>query len=244
MIHMVIADDEQIIREGLRDLFPWEELGISVVFLAANGQEALEYMNDHETALLIADIRMPVMDGLALAQEVRQSHPQVKMILLSAYTDFEYARRALRLGVCRYVTKPVDYQELLDTVRQLIAETEHQHSLQPPVPYQGYYPELAGKISLYIQENMAGATLSGAAERVGLSPNYISQILKQVYQETFSQHLLSSRMKEARQLLESGSSVTDAANLVGYASSRRFHEAFTRYWGVTPAACRRTKGGR
>ena len=108
---LVIADDEPNIRDSLSQLFPWEELGIQVVFLAANGREVLDYMEMNPVDLLLADIRMPVMDGLELTQAVRRTYPEVPVILLSAFADFEYARTALRFGVSAYLTKPVNYGE-------------------------------------------------------------------------------------------------------------------------------------
>ena len=158
MISLVIVDDEKNIREGLRDLFPWEELGITVTCAAANGKEALSYIETHGADLVLADIRMPVMDGLELARHIQNSCPKTRVVLLSAYTDFAYAKKALRLGVCQYITKPVDYQELIDTIKHLTAP-------RPETAYQGYYQEMAQKILRYIEENPAQATLSGAAAR-------------------------------------------------------------------------------
>ncbi len=227
MISLIIADDEKNIREGLRDLFPWEELGVAVTCTAANGQEALSYIEKHGADLVLADIRMPVMDGLELARHIQKSHPKTRVILLSAYTDFAYAQKALRLGVCQYITKPVDYQELMDTVKRLtVPRTE--------TSYQGYYQEIAQKILRYMEENPAHATLSGAAGRVGLSPNYVSQIFKQVYNENFSDRLLSCRMARARELLDQGTDARTAAWQSGYQNFRSFTQAFTRYYGTSP----------
>ncbi len=227
MISLVIVDDEKNIREGLRDLFPWEELGITVTCAAANGKEALSYIETHGADLVLADIRMPVMDGLELARHIQNSCPKTRVVLLSAYTDFAYAKKALRLGVCQYITKPVDYQELIDTIKLLTAP-------RPETSYQGYYQEMAQKILRYIEENPAQATLSGAAARVGLSPNYVSQILKQVYDENFSDRLLACRMTRARKLLDQGIDARIAAQESGYLNFRSFTGAFTRYYGISP----------
>ena len=223
MISLVIADDEKNIREGLRDLFPWEELGIAVTCTAANGQEALSYVEKYGADLVLADIRMPVMDGLELARYIQKSHPETRVILLSAYTDFAYAQKALRLGVCQYITKPVDYQELTDTIKNLT-------SPRTETSYQGYYQEIAQKILRYMEENPAHATLSGAAGRVGLSPNYASQIFKQVYNENFSDRLLACRMTRARELLDQGIDARSAALQSGYQNFRSFTQAFIRYY--------------
>lgn len=149
---LVIADDEPNIRDSLSQLFPWEELGIQVVFLAANGREVLDYMEMNPVDLLLADIRMPVMDGLELTQAVRQAYPEVPVILLSAFADFEYARTALRFGVSAYLTKPVNYGELMKTFRAVTHSAIAPESAPAPAPetagdgqpvsYKGYYNEI------------------------------------------------------------------------------------------------------
>ena len=116
---MLIADDEPNIRESLSFLFPWDQLQIQVVYLAADGKEAYDYILHHPIDLVLADIRMPVIDGLELTQLLKAERPEISIVLLSAYSDFEYARSALRCGVFAYLTKPVHYTELIDTFRRL-----------------------------------------------------------------------------------------------------------------------------
>ncbi|MBS5065559.1 MAG: response regulator, partial [Hungatella hathewayi] len=130
MFQMIIADDESAIRNGLRDLFPWEELQVQIVCTAANGRAALDYVENHPVDLVLADIRMPGMDGLELARTLNESYPSVCMILISAYTDFEYARKAMRYGVREYITKPVDYKAFLSTMRRILAELTPQEEEQ------------------------------------------------------------------------------------------------------------------
>ncbi len=117
--NLVIADDEPNIRNSLRLLFPWEELGVSVVFLASNGQEVLDYIDDNPVDIVLADIRMPVMDGLTLTRILKERDSSIAVVLLSAYSDFEYARSAMRYGVTAYLTKPVNYTELIDIFRKI-----------------------------------------------------------------------------------------------------------------------------
>lgn len=234
MFQMIIADDEPAIRNGLRDLFPWKELQVEVVCLAANGRAAFDYAENHPVDLILADIRMPGMDGLELAKKIQESHPSICVVLISAYTDFEYARKAMRYGVREYITKPVDYESFLSTMRRILLELAPQEKEDA---YAGYYEEIAGQVKRYIMENPASATLVGASERVGLSANYISRIFHDVLQKTFSECLLECRMETALELLKSGMKLEDAAWNVGYCSSRSFKQAFVRYFGRTPHAC-------
>lgn len=241
-LNLVIADDEPHIRENLRLLFPWDSLGISVVYLASNGQEVLEYMADHPVDIILADIRMPVMDGLSLARVCMEHKSSAVIVLLSAYADFEYARSAMRYGVSAYLTKPVNYTDLMDTFQKI---TRH---LAPPFPapepdrdlpgeissYKGYYQEIVTRIQTYIKEHVDTATLNGAAELTGLSASYVSTIFHRHLNQTFSDYLTAARMEQACVLLKSGCSVADTAWKVGYNNPRNFERIFRQHFQIDP----------
>lgn len=124
MYKVMIADDEHIIRRGVVSLIDWEELGCEVTGEAANGSEACEYLQDEPVDILVCDIRMPGKSGLEVAEWIQREKIPVKIIFLTAYSDFEYARQALHYGVKDYVIK-TDYIEMLpEAVRKVIAEIE------------------------------------------------------------------------------------------------------------------------
>ena len=99
MIKVFLVDDEIVIREGIRNTFPWEEYGYTLVGEAPDGEIALPMIRDANPDILITDIRMPFMDGMALCREVKRQMPWVSVIILSGYDDFAYAREAISLGV-------------------------------------------------------------------------------------------------------------------------------------------------
>ncbi|WP_151737398.1 response regulator transcription factor ['Paenibacillus yunnanensis' Narsing Rao et al. 2020] len=119
MIKVLIVDDEPKLREGLRTLIPWEEQGYTVVATAANGIEALEKFHTFAPKLVIADIRMPGMDGLELINELRKEKADCHIMILSGYADFEYAKKAISLHIDGYLLKPVDEEELLSYLQEL-----------------------------------------------------------------------------------------------------------------------------
>lgn len=119
MIKVLIVDDEMIIRKGIRTSIDWERLGIVIVGEAKNGQEALDLSGRLEPDIVMTDIRMPVMDGLALAAALRERQPHVKIIIVSGYDDFDYARQALKIGVSEYLTKPVGAEDLTKLMLKL-----------------------------------------------------------------------------------------------------------------------------
>jgi len=115
----VIVDDEPEIREGIRDTIPWEQLGFTFKGAFANGKEALEYIELNPPDVLITDINMPFMDGLVLSELVLQRSPGTKVLIISGYDDFEYARKALQLQVHDYIVKPITPSEFKDILCRL-----------------------------------------------------------------------------------------------------------------------------
>jgi two-component system response regulator YesN len=112
MYKVVLVDDEEIVREGIRDKIPWGDLGFELIGTAENGQEAFHMIQSNQVDLLITDICMPIMDGLALTENVKNISPSIKIIILSGYDQFEYAQNAIKLGVQDYILKPITSKEM------------------------------------------------------------------------------------------------------------------------------------
>ena len=130
----VLVDDEPEIREGIRDTIPWEELGFRFVGACANGSEALELAERTPPDVLMTDINMPFMDGLALSERLGLVAPATKIIIISGFDDFEYARRALKLQVYDYIVKPItpgEFKEALRKIKQTLDdERAARHDLE------------------------------------------------------------------------------------------------------------------
>lgn len=130
MIRVFLVEDESIIRETLRDTFPWIQAGYSFVGEAGDGEMALPMIREAKPDVLITDIRMPFMDGLALSKLVLQEFPQMRIIILSGYDDFEYARQAISIGVERYLLKPVTKNMLLSVLDEVKTKIEGERQRQ------------------------------------------------------------------------------------------------------------------
>ena len=129
-----LVDDEIAIRENLRNSFPWEENGFQLVGEAPDGEMALPMIRDLNPDILLTDIRMPFMDGMALCREVKRMMPWVGIVILSGYDDFSYAQQAISLGVKEYLLKPITAQELGKSLHrvaeQIAAERSAQESME------------------------------------------------------------------------------------------------------------------
>lgn len=109
---VVLVDDEEEIRLGISRKIDWENLGFSLAGQAQNGVEALEVCEQVKPDVVISDIKMPFMDGLELGRRLRQTLPAAKLVILTGFDDFEFARQAVSINVFEYLLKPVDAQEL------------------------------------------------------------------------------------------------------------------------------------
>lgn len=115
----VVVEDEILIREGLCKLMLKMFPDIIIEGVAGNGQEGLHYIEAYQPDLVITDIKMPVMDGLAMLGKVQEAGLFPKVIVLTAYSEFEYAKQAVKLGVCDYIIKPVVVPEFVKTIRKI-----------------------------------------------------------------------------------------------------------------------------
>ncbi|MBQ4191385.1 MAG: response regulator, partial [Clostridiales bacterium] len=126
MLKVFLVEDESTIRETLRDTVPWESIGYTFAGEAADGEMALPLITDAHPDVLITDIRMPFMDGLSLSKLVLEEFPETKIIILSGYDDFEYARQAIELGVEQYLLKPVTKASLMKVLREVRDKIEQE----------------------------------------------------------------------------------------------------------------------
>lgn len=130
MLKMIIADDEQIIRESISSQIPWNSLGIEVVGCCKNGLEALETILDKYPDIVMTDIRMPGFTGLELIEKIQQIDRDIQFIILSGYREFEFAQQALHLGVKHYLLKPLSETQIIEAVTETKKECLSQHSIR------------------------------------------------------------------------------------------------------------------
>lgn len=124
MYRILIADDEAIIRNGLKRIVKWEELGFQIAGEAKNGEAALTFLCNENPDIVLLDIRMPQISGLDLIAKARAAGFTGKVIIISGYSDFNYAQQAIELGVKFYLTKPINKNELEQILQSLHKELD------------------------------------------------------------------------------------------------------------------------
>ena len=130
MYKLLIVDDDVIIRRGLTQNILWEENGFQLIGSAPDGEIALDMIEIERPQIIITDIKMPFVNGLELTKAVKTKYPEIKVILLSGYEEFNYAKEALKLKAFDYVLKPVDNNLLLETAKRAVWEFENERKVQ------------------------------------------------------------------------------------------------------------------
>lgn len=126
MLKIFLAEDEVIVRETIKRMIPWEDLGFELVGEAADGEMALPLLLRQKPDLLITDIKMPFMDGLTLAKVAKKEIPGLKVVILSGYDDFNYAKQAINIGVEDYLLKPITKNALIERLIEIRSRYEHE----------------------------------------------------------------------------------------------------------------------
>jgi two-component system, response regulator YesN len=122
MYKMIIADDEPMVIESLVNKLNWSEIQIEIIGIASDGEEAYDMVLSLKPDILLTDIRMPHLDGLELSAKLRDDLPDLKIIIISGYSDFTYAKTALELDITDYILKPVEVKKLTQVIRKVLSE--------------------------------------------------------------------------------------------------------------------------
>lgn len=166
MYKVLIVDDEPLIREGLSTLIDWEDYGFQVAYAAKDGLDALEHYERLRPDLLIVDIRMPGMDGLQLIETIRSKNWTPKLLILSGYADFDYAKKAIKCKVEGYILKPVDEDELIEYLVEIKKNLDRERELA----------RQSGHSSQRQREALIQSVLTGGGEFTGSLSSRASEL--------------------------------------------------------------------
>ena len=185
---------------------------------------------------------MPNMDGLTMLAALRSEFPRMQMSVLTAYRDFEYARQALNLGVCRYLLKPSDMDELQEAVRLMVRRLDVLPRDAAPSEEDSAAGNFIVQAALSYMREHCGAqhlSLSEVAEHVYVSQWHLSKLLNLETEQSFFDLLGSMRVDKAKQLLsDPARRIHEVAEDVGYADVAHFSKSFKKYLGCTPGEYR------
>lgn len=245
---LIVVDDEKFIRESIF-AFAWQNIDVTAVGCFESGRAALEYLNDNPVDVVLTDICMPVMSGIELIEKIKEKDSRIAVICISGYSDYEYLRACMRAGANDYVLKPIDVDDLFETVACALAGKQTKKSGYDRKEYEEleekdkkYHHDIEMAVD-YIEKNYASyISLESVAEQVFLNPVYLSYLFKKVTGVKFTEYLNDYRMKKAVELLENSSlKIGEISTNIGYKDSRYFSEVFKKKMGMTPNEYRNKK---
>lgn len=243
MYNLLIVDDETIICKGLSKIINWREYGFNITGYACNGREAIEKIKSSEINLVVTDIRMPVMDGLELSRQIREHDPGIRIIIISGYGDFQYAKRAIEYGVKAYLLKPVIPDELQEQVIKI------RHQLDEQTAFKNRYIsdlnfKKSGRLIDRIIEYVDGhycedINLTQIADRFFMNAAYLGQLFKENTGMSFAQYINRKKINMVKQLcIKSDLKVYEIIEKAGFRNPEYFYRQFKRYEGITFAEFR------
>ena len=250
MYRVVIAEDEDIIRKGLVYSIPWADMGCTVVGEAANGVEGVALIQRLEPDIVVADINMPILDGLGM---IRQTYEQYdySAIILSGYSNFEYARTAIRYGVTGYLLKPLKREDLAEAIRDAKEkcmqrrswmshkkEKEEWKNIQL-IPKEGTSSEddavVKEMLAFIRQHYREKLVLQDVVDALNYSETFLNKKFKKQMGTTFIEYLNRFRIQKALELLREGSTaVQDVSWQCGIGDYKYFNMVFKKYIGCSP----------
>lgn len=225
MVRAVICDDETASLAIIEYLIGQEKLPVEIVGTAVNGKRALELIESEKPDLAFLDIQMPKLDGFEVMERLKGM--KTKVIIITVYNTFAYAQRALRMGASDILAKPIDVQQLKEAIARAIGWNFTDSDLLNRALY---------FINLHYAEPV---NLNLLARECCCTASHLAHLFRQHFDMSALSYIHKIRIVRAKELLQEGMSVQDAAWQTGYTSLNHFYKYFKLYEGMTPAAWKR-----
>ena len=236
---IVIVEDEPVIRNGLSNIIDKMSADYQVVGTAQDGYEGMLLIKQYHPDLAICDIRMDRVNGLEMIEDLRDLHSKTRFVVLTGYAEFQYAQKALQLGVDDYLLKPV----MVDKLRAMLSDMESrirpktiisETSAPEKNSYSALVARTVAEIHNYYAQNLS---LGDLAREQGVTPEYLSSRFTKETGVNFSVYLKQCRIKKAQELLlQTDKKVYEIALMVGYDDPQYFCRVFKETLGVSPKA--------
>lgn len=232
---LLIADDEDMIRNGIAKYITLHTDRFENIYLAKNGQEALELIYRYKPDIMLLDVQMPLLDGIEVMREAKRAGALPCTIILSGYDEFRYAQQAVRFGARDYLLKPSRSSDILQKINE-IADELFGKEKQETIAEKGKngFVELAkGYVEDHYFENL---TLGEVAERIGITASYLSSLFSQQMGVTFVDYLNEVRIDHACTYLKQNYLKTyEIAYKVGFRDEKYFSKVFRKVKGMSPS---------
>lgn len=234
MWKVMIADDENYMLEAMEKLIDWKKMDCELLYKAKNGQELLEQVQKNPPDIIITDIKMPLVNGIEVAKYVYEHMLPAKVIVLSAYADFEYAQEAIKYDVCGYIIKTSVIEMLPEMIGKAIrklsspSETEKENE-------EAFSDDIFGRLQKYITEHyMEKLNLAQISNQLHANGSYLSRLYKTKTGQNLFDVINKMKLEKAKEYMSQGKRIYEIAQMVGFDDVSYFSRVFRKYEGCAP----------
>lgn len=235
MYNLLFVDDDRWIVESMRTILQWDEFSLNPPYVAYGMEQAQEIFKQIPVHILISDIEMLGYSGFELLEWVHEKYPHTITCFLTCHARFDFAQKAIRLGIFGYLLKPVNERELAELLRSAIKTLKPKIEEEPKIN-SAHMPERMKKVMAYINDNLANPiTRESICQELYISESYLSRTFTKEMGMTLFDYITECRINKAKELLRSTDlTVTAVCTQVGYNYAAYFTKIFKEKTGMTP----------
>lgn len=234
MYRVMLIDDEQSARNLMKASIEWEALDMEVIGEAASGIEAINVIDEMKPDIAFVDISMPFMNGIEFTELATRRYPDLVIVIMTAFDEFEYARQCVRLPVFEYMLKPIVRTEVTDTLKRVKKKLDETVRTVTEITRE-IEPSTIEQITNYIDANYTDSklNLASVAQLFGFSSSYLSRKFKQEMGKNFVEYLTECRMERAKELASVNTKMFCTSTEVGIPDPNYFGRCFKKYVGMS-----------
>ena len=247
MYRVVVIEDEEAIRKGIIMSIDFSALNCILIGEASNGVESIKLIQEKKPDIVITDVTMPLMSGIEMIEQTLEYN--YTSIIISGYDEFSYAKKAIKLGVCDYLMKPIDKEELNNVIQSIVSsfdlsskisgllkeknQIEHIQLLETLNKEDHLVDKIMEYINLHYSEKIF---LSDIADVLNYSESLLSKRFRRVTQMTFNEYLNRFRIQKSIEYMKKGTyGLTGISDICGFSDYKYFSTVFKKYTGYTPS---------
>lgn len=247
MYRVVVIEDEEAIRKGIIMSIDFSALNCILIGEASNGVEGIKLIQEKKPDIVITDVTMPLMSGIEMIEQTLEYN--YTSIIISGYDEFSYAKKAIKLGVCDYLMKPIDKEELNNVIQSIVSsfdlsskisgllkeknQIEHIQLLETLNKEDHLVDKIMEYINLHYSEKIF---LSDIADVLNYSESLLSKRFRRVTQMTFNEYLNRFRIQKSIEYMKKGTyGLTEISDICGFSDYKYFSTVFKKYTGYTPS---------
>ena len=247
MYRVVVIEDEEAIRKGIIMSIDFSALNCILIGEASNGVEGIKLIQEKKPDIVITDVTMPLMSGIEMIEQTLEYN--YTSIIISGYDEFSYAKKAIKLGVCDYLMKPIDKEELNNVIQSIVSgfdlssrisgllkeknQIEHIQLLETLNKEDHLVDKIMEYINLHYSEKIF---LSDIADVLNYSESLLSKRFRRVTQMTFNEYLNRFRIQKSIEYMKKGTyGLTEISDICGFSDYKYFSTVFKKYTGYAPS---------